>query len=216
MTFLNMFLIFGMSLFAQESENNLISKNGINILPEKGEFAIGIDAVPFLNLLNDKGDVPGFNFVSENTVFLKYFISDNKAIRAYFRIGNYREKEGDENFDNFDKDTETNITLGFGYEKRYGKSRVQGFYGFEGGLLYNKSKFVQNENVLLETSGFGVVVETLLGAEYFFAPKLSIGGQFMWGISFISKKDIENKTKEKIFILDTDNFGGSLILLFHF
>lgn len=87
---------------------------------------------------------------------------------------------------------------------------------------------------------FNVGVRAFVGAEYFVAPKVSIGGEFGWGIGFAmngkSKTEIESiggatpavgtqeieGNKSSSFIIDTNNnnsfFGpsGTIRLNLHF
>jgi hypothetical protein len=130
------------------AQNVLTSKNGTPILPEKGDWAIGISASPFLtyfgDFLSQHGNTsPTFDFFTgDNSIIGKYFLTDKTAVRARLRIGltstsytNYVSEDGSS--DPFaqvkDKETigATNFTLGLGMEKRRGKGRLQGFYGAE-------------------------------------------------------------------------------------
>jgi hypothetical protein len=204
--------------FNQTGDSVLLSKRGLKILPEKGDIAIGIDAVPFLNMFNEKGTSPGFNFVNNFPVFsLKFFNTDNSAIRMKFLIGYSSGKDGDTDFKQYDKTTTTSIGINMGFEKRFGKSRVQGFYGIQGGVGYGKSKEVNDRDIVsLETSNFSIGASIFLGAEFFVAPKLSIGGEFTWGPQYVIEKDIQGKTATSAFAIGADNAYGALILAFHF
>lgn len=90
------------SLFAQKLE----SKNGEAYLPAAGDWAIGIDATPFLNYFGNfiggnKGSVngatgdatygntaPTWNYLTTNqTITGKYFVEDNMAYRGSLRLG---------------------------------------------------------------------------------------------------------------------------------
>jgi hypothetical protein len=213
-------VLVGLSIpaFNQVRDSVLLNKNGINILPEKGDIAIGIDAVPFLNLINSKGNNPGFNFINNiPSISLKYFNSNHSALIMDFIVGYSSVKDGDEDLTQFSQDTKSSIGINFGYEKRLGKSRVQGFYGVEGGFIYGKSKNIDaNKLVTLETSSIGVGASFILGAEVFVAAKLSVGGQFSWGPQYLVEKDIDNRTKMSGFTMGADNANAALILAFHF
>lgn len=206
------------SATGQESAHVFLNKSGVNILPEKGDLSIGIDAVPFLNLLNDKGDSPGFNFVQGiPTISIKYFNTDRSAIRLNVSINHTSLKDGDDKFNQFVKDISTDIGLEAGYEKRLGKSRVQGFYGLEGGISTGKEKNSDNTNfVFTEDSYFAVTLDGFIGVEYFVAPKLSLGGQFSWGPTYILMHDSKNSTKTTVFNMSAQNMGAALILSFAF
>lgn len=102
-----------------------------------------------------------------------------------------------------------NVTLGVGKEYRKGKTRLQGFYGadvllniksskidsatqyFKGPSAlgfgdqssYNKSDYIRS---IAHTSGlgFGFTVQGFIGAEYFIFPKIAIGAQYNYGLTF--------------------------------
>ncbi len=85
---------------------------------------------------------------------------------------------------------------------------------------------------------FGIGVRGFVGVEYFFAPKISIGGEFGWGINFLSTAKGSSETEvwdgtgvkttetesagDSQFHVDTDNLAGvdnldgSINLLFYF
>ena len=199
------------SLIAQDTV--LTSKNGIPILPVKGDFSIGIDAVPFFNIFKDNSSSPGFNFTSSiPMIAMKYFLADNRALRMELAI-NYRSL----NYEDFGKDVVSSYGVSIGHEWRTGISRVQGYVGVQGGFLYGKSKTTDSDdNVQSEFSTIGVGVEGFLGAEYFVAPKLSIGGQFMWGPVYSVINDIETEDKTTVFDISAKNANGALMLTFHF
>src|SRR4030095_3666410 len=88
-----------------------------------------------------------------------------------------------------------NINLGAGMQYNRGKGRLRGIYGFEAsiGLSSFKTTYdyngTPNNGAILEAkdgSGFSLGVRGFVGAEYFFAPKISISGEFGWGIAFSS------------------------------
>jgi hypothetical protein len=204
--------------FNQKRDSVLVTKHGMRILPEKGDIAIGIDAVPFLQLLKTNSSEPGFNFVNNvPAISLKYFNSDNSALRMKILIGYSSMKEGDEGLDNFINYKSSSIGLNFGYEKRLGKSRVQGFIGAEGGIAYGKLKNIDdNEVVTLEGTTFAMGASFILGAEFFIAPKLSIGGEFTWGPRYMVAKNIDENMQMSDFTIGAGNANGALILAFHF
>ena len=78
---------------------------------------------------------------------------------------------------------------------------------------------------------FGISVNGFIGVEYFFAPKMSLCGEFGWGIAFESTGDEETTyfdssgntteiTQGKTNSFELDTFGssstGSIILSFYF
>lgn len=263
---------------AQEeaSGEELKSKKGFVILPESGDIAIGINAVPvfgyFGNIMNGTANnTIGFNFVDgTNTIYGKYFLDAETAVRARVRIG----KASTINTEYITMDqivtdpmatvkdhhilNTTNIQLGAGYELRRGNGRLIGFYGAEAMFTYGTSaenyiygnKFSPDFPNPLTTdfgtniTGTGRVEEAkngttvglglrgFIGVEYFFAPKMSIGGEFGWGFGYNwtgsgeqttemwNGLEIESTTVKtaggKGWAVDTDNLGGAISLMFHF
>ncbi len=146
-------LAFGVtSAFAQD----LTSKKGEPILPEAGDWSIGVDATPFLNfaggmLSNAGASAPTWEHYGLNqTIVGKMFKDEKTAYRAILRIGYRKTREKAEvpefltsppaaptsalaelpenKIDRFDEATRF-IGLGAGMEWRRGKTRLQGFYG---------------------------------------------------------------------------------------
>jgi hypothetical protein len=273
-------LMIALCAIALVNAQDLTSKKGVPILPEKGDYAIGIDAVPFFqyigNMFNANGFNPGpaFNFTSPApmTIYGKYFKDAKTAYRSFIRIGynaqTYKYLTPEDGSTAIppatveDKMTKSNlaIQLGVGLEKRRGKGRVQGFYGGEAGIMFANENMIKYTygNSLSATSGswydfggegvmpstsprpltekdgmtIGVGVRGFVGVEYFFAPKISIGGEFGWGIAFMTEGKGKMETEvwdgtavqsfetemagSSMFHLDTDNLGGAINLLFYF
>jgi hypothetical protein len=83
-------------------------------------------------------------------------------------------------------------------------------------------------------STIGIGARAFVGVEYFFAPKVSVGGEFGWGLAIATQGDgkvtteswdnanstvktTETKTGGGGYMgFDTDNFGGCIYMLFHF
>jgi hypothetical protein len=291
------------------SAQDLTSKKGFPILPEAGDWAIGIDANPFLNYAGNffgKGgsvavtsgtvqtashytnQAPTWNFIANNfNISGKKMIDANTAYRAALRIGfnNVTKKNQVTDrsittapvypavpfrIENTWKQTYTNIGISLGMEKRKGKNRLQGIYGAEAGIGFSSGKNVfkygnqlststsnpvsvstddgfdadlntsgvqslnltkdtynNDARILKEKSGvnFEIGVRAFVGAEYFVAPKISLGGEFGWGIGlgFTGKtkttlESIGNNGSELVvgqqelsgdkstrFLIDTDN-----------
>ncbi len=148
-------LAFGISnVFAQD----LTSKKGEPILPEAGDWSVGIGADPFLNYVgnfiggNGLNTAPTMNFLSTNqTILGKYFKDEKTAYRAGIRL----------NFGSISTTTKvpvipattpvsyvddvtkvggSNIGITAGMEMRRGKTRLQGFYGAEAGISFGTGK----------------------------------------------------------------------------
>ena len=153
-------VLFSTIMFSQEEEvttDKVVNKHSISILPEAGDFAIGIDASPVFNLvgnlvkINSGGsfnDPMAFNFVQGNGIYGKYFLTDNSAVRVRFDVNSFSNTDNryvadDRDTVNFtDKVLDTRkmsgsgVNLGIGYEMRRGKGRLQAFYGGELNLMF--------------------------------------------------------------------------------
>jgi len=282
-------------LFAQGSDQ-LISKKGEMYLPESGDWSISFSATPFLTyfggLLSNNGAVaPVLGFTNggqtvNQTIIGKYFVDNQTDYRGLLRIG--INSQGIDNYvtanptvppattQQYVKDhaayAQHFIGLGAGYEKRKGKTRLQGYYGGEfmfflsgasDTYTYGNS-FDKNDQNLISTpwggplgitpaagaltnsrplsitqgSTFGINLQGFIGIEYFFMPKISVGGEYTWGITFASTTDGSVNTESangtsstttttnqgggSLFSLDSGlntvwgNSGGNLYINFHF
>lgn len=190
--FLLLLLFAASASYAQQTEQDpdqldpdepITSKRGQRILPERGDFALGFDAVPFLEYV---GNI--FNGTANNTVgaefpgvdqqvFGKYFLTDEMAARG--RLAVEQDRETNRNrviLDNQpipDPDVEvtdewientTDVTLGGGVEFRKGLGRVVGVFGGEVSVMYSRTKISYDygnpitESNQAPTSTFGAVV----------------------------------------------------------
>jgi len=142
-----------------------------------------------------------------------------------------------------------NITLGFGIQKYRGKGRLRGFYGGEALISFgsgdstftyanalNSTNYPTGRTQITEVedgSTFGLGLRGFLGAEYFFAAKMSLGFEYGWGLMVNSKglgntttqvydpstgeKTIASSTgKSSNWSLDVDNGYGSLFVSLYF
>ncbi len=151
----------------------------------------------------------------------KKLVNANTAYRAKVRIGFGSDKATDLVADLAEgaadgaqvSDVETRsfmgIDLGFGIEKRVGSTRIVGVYGAEFGVGFGSSKVV-NEwgNPITETnaeirptetkngSTMAVGLNAFVGVEWFVAPKVSLSGEYMWGLALRSTGHGENSTEE--------------------
>jgi len=272
------------------SAQTLVSKKGIPILPQKGDFAIGVAATPFLDFFGNIAKInsgstfsssAAFNALTPNVIYGKYFLTDNMAVRGKIRIGknSSTKTQSDVEKSNLTAPTSpeyvedtwthstTDIVLSAGLEKRRGYGRLQGFYGAEatislqGGAkdTYEYGNAITkdfNTSALLKRTDFGsnylgsntwateksvgtkfgFGVGAFVGVEYFFAPKMSIGGEFGWGIAINQGAGVAGATetvsetwdgtavksittpgsKTNTFNIDTKQTGGNIFLLFHF
>jgi hypothetical protein len=268
-----------------QAQEAIKSRKGENFLPEEKDCALLVDATPVLNymgqLLSTNGSTsPTFNSagVYPFTIGAKYFKSATLAYRVKARVGVVSNtvkntvisnvKTTTDTFYTSDSKTskQTNVLLSFGFEKRRGKTRLQGYYGAEAALIigassqkYSYGNSITKDNPSVYTTNFdektatgyanslqsarminvkngatfGLGVRGFVGVEYFIAPKLSIGGEFGWGLVFKNTNDgyytkerydaasqiIRNSTPisgSSSFGIDTDNSGGQIMMNFHF
>jgi hypothetical protein len=146
------FLLITSALFAQP-----MSKKGEPYLPAAGDWAVGIDAAPFLgyigNFFSDApNDAPEAAFTNDNfAITAKKFVRDDLAYRASARIGlladSYRAFSPEFSNDPTNTTVEdkysrtfTNLYASAGIEKRKGNTRIQGFYGAEGIIGFGTEK----------------------------------------------------------------------------
>ncbi len=216
-------LVLGVSsAFAQD----LTSKKGEPILPEAGDWALGIDASPFLRyaggfLSNAGATAPTFDFLSDGAAIIgKKFIDEKTAYRVGLRIGFGSTTQKTKvaaipattpatYVDDAVKTSQTRIALTAGKEWRRGKTRLQGLYGAELGFSIGTDKTTNTYgNAISATNpvasrttetkmgtSFGIGVRGFIGAEYFLFPKISIAGEFGWGLAFTSTGEGSSTTE---------------------
>jgi len=138
---------------ATAQTTSLTSKNGHEILPQEGDYSLGMNAVPVLNfahnainIMSDNGSGathPGFVSGSQNSITGKYYITPTKAYRGAINFTN----SVSNNYSHFDDPNDTSdepeqltdneqmssssIYGSVGLEYRRGHNRLQGFYGAE-------------------------------------------------------------------------------------
>ena len=238
-------LIVVATLATMVASAQMTSKKGTPILPESGDWSIGVNVNPFLNYVgdlmsNDGASSPTFNWTNGNDWVItgKMMKDANTAYRVKARIGYTSEKNNDATV-TVDPVAGTTavvdqsishmkISLGAGIQKYRGKGRLQGIYGAEAYLHYSGSDEKWTSTALNgEIKGgstFGLGVRGFIGAEYFFAPKMSLGGEFGWGLGIGSTSEEEvtvNGTTTKSgggssFGIDTDNVDGAISLNLYF
>ena len=245
------FLFFASVALVGTMNAQLTSKKGENYLPEAGDYAIGADASSMLsyfgNMLNGGTNTGfGMGFTNGATAITgKKFMTDKMAYRGMVRVGfgSTSVTTPATTGEDVVKTSYNNITLGAGIEKRRGTTRLQGYYGAMALVSLGGSKTSYEYgsqaalNAPIETkagSTFGLGVRAFVGAEYFVLPKISIGGEFGWGLGFTSTGATSNTVadgvggntvteggKSSSFGLDTDNnaFGvapAAVLIHFHF
>jgi hypothetical protein len=175
------------SLSAQAQQQVLKNKRGIMILPQRGNYCIGISANPFFtyfgNMFNNStaSNPPSFTFAnSEQTIFGKYMKTNTMAYRANFRIGISNTNNVYNVLDlspgaaqnatvsDVFKHRSKNIGLSFGVEKRKGSTRMQGIYGVEGFAGFSSGKDIYTYGNKLENldTGFRRLTEFSLSNSF--------------------------------------------------
>jgi len=165
------------------------------------------------NLFNNTADNGGVAFTWANPLFAiqgKKLVDANTAYRGKLRIGFGSNKETElvpilpgttpvTFVEDVTKVSGTNIVLGGGLEKRVGSTRVVGIYGAEAfvSIGSNKTTFdygnalgvnnpISRTTEQKQGGSFGLGVGVFGGVEWFAAPKLSLSGEYSWGLSLNS------------------------------
>jgi hypothetical protein len=224
-------VIISLQVSAQQPENVLLSKRGRVILPEAGDFALGIAANPFVNFVGNmfNGNTDNNFYVgllSGNYLYGKYFTSPQWAYRAKAYVS-YSDSKSIHEIRNYE------VELIFGFEKRRGESRFQFLYGpeFIAGTSGSRNKyfgyFQETEFYRTESNGtFYLGARGFAGAEYFIFPKFSIAAEMgfsirgsLWGeyesLNSLNV-DLTERRDVSFFRMNTDILDGQLMLLFHF
>jgi len=239
----------------------ITSNRGENWLSQDGDWGLTFDAQPLLNyagnLFNGNPSNGGAALTWANPWFAiqgKKLVDANTAYRGKLRIGFGSNKttelvpqvgSPDNTVEDVTKVGGTNIVLGAGLEKRVGSTRVVGVYGAEAYVALGSSKTTyeygnavsadnQVSRVTEEKNGstFGFGLGVFGGIEWFCAPKVSISGEYTWGLMLAStgsgetttefwngsavETDTQETGKASSFGLDTGVSGASLGINFYF
>jgi hypothetical protein len=267
------------SIQAQVTED-MVSKKGVPILPEQGDIALAIDAVPVFQFLGNMfngstGNSIGWHFLSafssSNTLCLQYYLEDKVSVRGGVRLGNVHTINQefvvqdqtpipDPNVLVTDKmcTNNTNVFINGSYLMHRGKGRVQGYYGAGVTMMYRNysQNYVYGNDItttfnspattdfgsnvtgtgrvtdLSNVISLGVGVQAIIGVDYFFAPKMSIGCEFGFGLMGVRtnggqvteerwngttiETETTNIANDGNITLDNSNASGSIFLKFHF
>ena len=257
----SLFLSVGFSSIAQDAEMDvqvLTNKRGMPILPKAGDFALGIEASSFMSYFgnffaNSNSSTPSFTNGDGKypTIFGKYFLQNDRAIRARLTLGlvskttkafvqdDNKPAEVTSTLEDVRNNNALDINLGLGYEFRRGTGRLQGFYGAEASLGFYTTKdryeyansiktdrwapSTHNFNENCTTSG-GITTRNLVnkegmrftlglggfaGVEYFFTPRLAIGGEFGLMVNFSAKG--KGKTTQEKWSIDSNSLEEKTI-----
>jgi len=174
-------LFAGATTFAQD----LTSKKGETILPEADDWAISMDATPFLDFaggfLGGNAVAPTANPVGALPFHIrgKMFVDANTAYRAGLRIGMGSDKTtakvGQLNataptwptlptlVDDVMSQGATNVVLSGGLEKRRGNTRLQGYYGGELLIALANTKNTYTYGNAMDAAGTALALSTDFG-----------------------------------------------------
>lgn len=210
-------IIAASAVSAQTGE--ITSNRGENWLSQDGDWGLTFDATPVLNyagnLFNGTAGntAPGLGFANDMFAIQgKKLIDANTAYRAKLRIGFGSDKTtdlvgdltsgaaADATVENVTKESNFNLVLGGGLEKRVGSSRVVGIYGGEAyiSLGSGKDTYEYGNNITATNPGsrntevkngstFGLGLGAFAGVEWFAAPKLSLSGEYIWSLMLESQ-----------------------------
>ncbi|MDR3367317.1 MAG: hypothetical protein LBO71_10190 [Prevotellaceae bacterium] len=153
---LSLCLSVGIAVAQEQPANNSNNNSNNSYLPKSGDYALGVDAAPFLRYVgglfsNAGATAPTFGLHNQG-IYGKYFLEDNRAIRAklLLNIHNTSNKQSVQNDEavkttpgattiDAKKTGTTDVQLAVGYEFRRGRGRVQGFWGGELALGLGKT-----------------------------------------------------------------------------
>lgn len=196
------------SAVAFANAQDMTSKKGFPILPEAGDWSIGFDATNLIqyfgNLMNGSNNNSSLGAQQNQTLVGLYVKDETTSYRGKLRIGFGSTSSGNTLTNHADsvglpKEVKTsgmNITIGGGIQKNRGKGRLRGIYGAELQIMLTGSSKTTNDYALPITatdpgprvtetktgSTFGIGIDGFIGAEYFFAPKMSISAEYAWGL----------------------------------
>ncbi len=146
----SIFFLLGISLFvlAQEetpAETPKPKKEASSFLPAAGDFAIGVDAMPYIEFIGNMfsgHDERNSLYVGQSTIYGKYYLSPDAAVRAELYLNNYTASDlnyvQDDALFNADPTAQVedlrqikNNSIGFGagYQKYRGYGKLRGTYG---------------------------------------------------------------------------------------
>ncbi len=226
--------VLGMSgAFAQD----LTSKKGEPILPEAGDWGLGIDANPFLEYAGNffgkttTNPAPTFNFLTPFMITGRYFKDATTVYRGSLRIGfgTVTERNMVANrtpntstattfptnpaeVENVWKSSGNVIGLSGGLEMRKGKTRLQGYYGGELGILFGSSRDKFEYGNALTASGTSVTID--VDAADTFSAAGNVGGPTVIGGVPVSGTRVIDRKNGSTFGIGLRGFIGVEYFMF--
>lgn len=217
----------GVTIFPEKGEWALgISANPI--LQYLGNVASGATTTNTAPSVQSPGFVNNLGGIQGNSIFVKYMKTESMAYRARVAFNVSSSKSGQPVIltnngtqgivpsygENSQTIGSTAVMIGLGIEKRRGKDRVKGVYGAEALVGFSTEKtnynyaeplqaannsprtqtFFRGNSILLGVRGF-------VGVEYFFAPKISIGGE----VGYTAAATFTGRGNETLLYFDAAN-----------
>ncbi|MBT8194879.1 MAG: hypothetical protein HKO56_07720 [Bacteroidia bacterium] len=207
-------LFIGTSAFAQLKTNK-----GQEILPQKGDLAVGVYNDDDFTITMKK--VVEADKHKRYRLRLGYN-STSEVFKVQDDIQTANNPNASVLVDDKVTTSVTDIMFLYGIEKRKGNGRMQGFYGGEGGVGISNTTIKHDfangfvsENVFAPSTsipgqdgifprtteanlgtGLNFELKGIVGAEFFFLEKLSVGLEWAWGLELQTRGEGKVKTEE--------------------
>jgi len=155
-----LFVLCIVSLQAQTTKNDSTCKKHADYLPKAGELGIGVDATPIFNYLGNLLSSAGNNTLnlSSPVVYLKYYLTDNSALRGILSVSSIDQKDlsyvrddaayilnplSNKQLTDLKNTSNQQYSMSLAYQRYTGKSRLRGFYGGQliGGYTYSTTTY---------------------------------------------------------------------------
>ena len=147
-----------------------LSVNAQDNTPKSGDWSVGTNAAPVLeyvgNLIMGDATSPDVAFGSGTSISGKYFTDDMTAWRGSADLYFTSDSTVDESF---------RLGGSIGKEMRKGTSNLQGYWGYQANL--NMHKHGDDTEMTFGAGAF-------IGVEYFVRPKMGIGAEYGYGLSY--------------------------------
>lgn len=137
----------------------------------------------------------------------RYFFSNHCALRVGFNLGVSNERDlayGTNNVSGFTSTTATDFGLNVGLEKHFkGTARLSPYYG--GDIILgvsnmhaksegnNNGVYSANYTALSTQSNWTIGIRGVIGADYYIAPRLYLGGELGFGLSKTWEGEVYNE-----------------------
>ena len=205
--------VLGFAAMAQnvpEGTETAVSNNSKQYLPQAGDFGVGIDGSPIFYYIGNmfNGTVSNSLNLDDNTLYFRYFLDDNAAIRARVNINSNSNFEkflvrddaafmvdplSNRQLEDFRTTSFQDYQLSLGYQMFKGTNRLRGFYGADLGFGYSRNSItyeyanqMTQANTAPTTFNGNVATRTLVEKG---SPVINVGlGVFAGGEYYIMPK----------------------------